>query len=80
MLTPTDVHLITGLLTKASSPENVKVELGSLIYDSAAEKLRDVDITVAEAVGEIKALKRIRSEKTHGTAGCNSCRAARVEA
>jgi hypothetical protein len=63
MLTPTDVHLITGLLTQASSPENVKVELGSLIYDSAAEKLRDVDVTVAEAVGEIKALKGLEVKK-----------------
>lgn len=63
MLTPTDVHVLTGLLTQASSPENVKVELGSLIYDSAAEKLRDVDVTVAEAVGEIKGLKGLEVKK-----------------
>ncbi len=63
MLTPTDVHLLVGLLTQASSPENVKVELGSLIYDRAAEKLRDVDVTVAEAVGEIKALKGLEVKK-----------------
>jgi hypothetical protein len=63
VLTPTDVHLLVGLLTQASSPENVKVELGSLIYDRAAEKLRDVDVTVTKAVGEIKGLKGLEVKK-----------------
>lgn len=39
------------------------MELGSLVYDRAAEKLRDVDVTVAEAVGEIKALKGLEVKK-----------------
>jgi hypothetical protein len=63
VLTPTDVHLLVGLLTQASSAENVKVELGSLIYDSAAEKLRDVDITVAQTVGEIESLKGLEVKR-----------------
>ena len=65
MLTPTDVHLLAGLLTQASSPDNVKVELGSLVYDAAAEKARDVDVTVAQAVGDIKTLKGLEVKK-HG--------------
>jgi hypothetical protein len=63
MLTPTDVHLLTGLLTQASSADNVKVELGSLVYDVAAEKVRDVDVTVAQAVGDIKTLKGLEVKK-----------------
>lgn len=63
MLTPTDVHLLVGLLTQASSPDNVKVELGSLIYDAAAAKLRDVDVTVRRQVGEIKALKGLEVKR-----------------
>src|SRR5437868_8541062 len=65
MLTPTDVHLLAGLLTQASSPDNVRVELGSLIYDAAAEKARDVDVTVEQAVGDIKTLKGLEVKK-HG--------------
>ena len=66
MLTPTDVHLLAGLLTQASSPDNVKVELGSLVYDAAAEKARDVDVTVAQAVGDIKTLKGLEVKKHSG--------------
>lgn len=46
MLTPTDIHHLVGLLTMASSPDDVDVELGSMIYDVAAEEERDVDITI----------------------------------
>ena len=46
MLTPTDVHILTGILTVASSPDDVEIELGSYVYDAKAEKPRDVDITV----------------------------------
>lgn len=63
MLTSTDVHLLVGLLTQASSPDNVKVELGSRIYDTAAEKLRDVDITVGHSIDQIKALKGLEVKK-----------------
>jgi hypothetical protein len=46
MLTYTDIHLLVGLLTVASSPEAVEVELGSMVYDKEAQEDRDVDVTV----------------------------------
>ena len=45
-MSPTDVHLLVGLLTLASSPDDVEVELGSMVMDAAAEEKRDVDVTV----------------------------------
>lgn len=46
MLTPTDIHYIVGLLSKASHAENVEIELGEYVYDQAAESKRDVDVTI----------------------------------
>jgi len=46
MLTPTDVHLLVGLLTQISRPNGVDIVLGDMIFDSVAEEDRDVDITV----------------------------------
>jgi len=46
MLTPVDVQLLVGLLSLATSPTDVQVELGSKVFDVAAEKERDVDVTV----------------------------------
>lgn len=46
MLTPNDVHYLAALLTAASSPEAVQVEVGAMVYDAAAEKDRDVDVCV----------------------------------
>ncbi len=46
MLTPNEVHFLVGLLTVVSRPDGVEIELGSMIYDEAAEEERDVDITV----------------------------------
>ena len=63
MLTPTDIHLLVGLLTQASSPENVAVELGSLVYDVAAAKLRDVDVTVRCPVNGIEQLRGLEVKK-----------------
>jgi hypothetical protein len=46
MLSHTDVHYLTGLLQVATSPNPVEVELGSMVFDEAAEVSRDVDVTV----------------------------------
>jgi hypothetical protein len=46
MLTPTDIHFLVGLLTLISRPEGVELELGSMVFDEAADEHRDVDVTV----------------------------------
>lgn len=46
MLTSTDIHYLVGLLTKVTVPDDVDIELGERVYDIAAQKNRDVDITV----------------------------------
>ncbi|WP_421888971.1 hypothetical protein [Marinoscillum sp.] len=46
MLTPTDTHLLAGILTKLTSPESVEIVLGNMMYDEASERNRDIDITV----------------------------------
>jgi hypothetical protein len=46
VLTPNDVHYLVGLLTLASEPDGVDIELGSNVPDTASEEERDVDITV----------------------------------
>lgn len=46
MLTDTDIHYLVGLLTRVQEADDVAVELGDMVYDSAAGKKRDVDITV----------------------------------
>ncbi len=48
MLTPTDIHYLVGLLTVSSSPDDVEVELGSMVHDSTAEEERDIDVTVTK--------------------------------
>ena len=65
MLTPTDVHYLVGLLTMSSNPEDVEVELGSLVYDSESEEERDVDVTVTrrEDNDEISAYSGIEVKK-----------------
>jgi len=45
-VTPTEVHLLVGFLIKASSPDAVDIELGSMLHDEAADEDRDVDITL----------------------------------
>lgn len=47
MLSPTDIHYIVGLLTKFKEGEKVNVVLGDSVYDIAAKKYRDVDVTIA---------------------------------
>jgi hypothetical protein len=46
MLTHTDVHLLVGMLSLVTSPDDVEVELGSLVRDEASESDRDVDVTI----------------------------------
>ncbi|TSC72628.1 MAG: hypothetical protein G01um101438_345 [Parcubacteria group bacterium Gr01-1014_38] len=46
MLTHTDIHYLVGLLTRVEEADDVIVELGDMVYDSAANEERDVDITV----------------------------------
>src|SRR4051812_25194800 len=55
MLTATDVHLLVGFLTIASTPDSVEVELGSRIYDAAAGEKRDVDVTTVMRNGDGRA-------------------------
>src|SRR3989442_9387098 len=46
MLTPADIHYLLGFLTVMSSPDDVDIVLGDLVYDTAAGEERDVDVTV----------------------------------
>lgn len=47
MLTDTDTHYLVGLLTRVPEGTDVIVELGDMVYDKAANKKRDVDVTVS---------------------------------
>lgn len=46
MLTHTDVHLLVGMLSLITNPEDVEIELGSKVHDAASGTARDVDITI----------------------------------
>src|SRR5271168_5330987 len=46
MLTHTDIHYLVALLTRASDGDDVEIELGDTVFDDAAKKERDVDVTV----------------------------------
>lgn len=46
MLTPTDLHILVGVLTRLSRPDGVELELGDMVFDAEAEEDRDVDITI----------------------------------
>lgn len=46
MLTSNDIKYLVGLLCSVTSPDNVDIILGDMVYDQAAEKKRDVDITI----------------------------------
>ncbi|QQX76452.1 MULTISPECIES: restriction endonuclease [Aequorivita] len=46
MLTPTDTHLLAGILTKLSNPDSVEIILGKMVLDIAAQRKRDIDISV----------------------------------
>lgn len=65
MLTPTDIHILVGLLTRVSNPDAVEIMLGDLVYDVKAEKKRDVDVTVThkDTNGIVSAFKGIEVKK-----------------
>jgi hypothetical protein len=46
VLTETDIHYLVGLLSLASHPDDVEVELGSRVLDITTSEERDVDVTV----------------------------------
>lgn len=46
MLTPTDIHLIVGVFSKLTTPDNVDIVLGEMVYDTASKSKRDIDITI----------------------------------
>lgn len=46
MLTPTDIHLLVGVFSKLTTPDNVDIVLGEMVYDEAAQRKRDIDITI----------------------------------
>jgi hypothetical protein len=45
-LKPTDIHYLVGCLVQSDDGRDIEVELGDMVYDEAAEKERDVDITI----------------------------------
>ncbi|MFZ4799200.1 MAG: restriction endonuclease [Bacteroidia bacterium] len=46
MLTPTDIHLIVGLFSKITTPNDVDIVLGEMVYDFASKSKRDIDVTI----------------------------------
>jgi Restriction endonuclease len=46
VLKPTDVHLLVGFLSGLGQPEDVELELGSMVWDVAKQGERDVDVTI----------------------------------
>lgn len=60
MLTETDIHYVAGLLiANFESDENIDLELGSWLYDTASESERDIDITLTykQSDGSLGAFK-----------------------
>ena len=59
MLTPMLVQYLVGLCCLRRNPDAVDVTVGDLVQDVAANKPRDVDITVTlhEANGTVRAFK-----------------------
>jgi hypothetical protein len=67
MLTANDVHYIVGLLSRATHPDEVEVEMGNFVWDEATESKRDVDVTVTvrHNDGTLSAFKGVEV-KAHG--------------
>jgi hypothetical protein len=61
MLEWNDIQYLVGILTLVAQPETVEVELGSMVFDEAADKPRDIDVTVTfkDLQGNIVGLKGI---------------------
>lgn len=52
MLTPMMVQYLVGLCCLRHDPEAIEIILGDMVYDNAAEKERDVDVTITFKDGE----------------------------
>jgi hypothetical protein len=65
MLTETDVHFLVGILVRSSSPTDVDILLGDMVNDVAANRKRDVDITVTmkDETGALTAYSGIEVKK-----------------
>ena len=65
MITPTDIHILVGLLTLVTSPDDIEITLGDLVYDVKAAKRRDVDVTITckDTNGIVSAFKGIEVKK-----------------
>src|SRR6185295_17033603 len=61
----TDVHYLVGFLTIMSNADDVEISLGDMVYDEAAEEVRDVDITVTykDEQGLLSAFKGIEVKR-----------------
>ena len=61
MLTPMTTQYLVGLCCLQHNPDAIDITLGDLIYDTAAGKERDVDVTVTieDANGNIEAFKAV---------------------
>lgn len=65
MLTPIDIQILVGLLTRVTNPDAIEIIVGDYVYDDKAKKRRDVDVTVRckDANGNISAFKGIEVKK-----------------
>jgi hypothetical protein len=59
MLTPMQLQYLVGLCCLKTHPDSVDIVIGDMVYDNAAKKKRDVDVTVLakDDKGEILAFK-----------------------
>jgi len=66
MLTPMMIQYLVGLCCLGRDPEAIEVIIGDMVFDEAAEKDRDVDVTVTivDKHGEVTAFKA--AEVKHG--------------
>ena len=64
MLTPMMIQYLVGLCCLRHDPDAVEITLGDMVYDHAAEKDRDVDITITFKAGsEVTAFKAAEVKK-----------------
>jgi len=64
-VTPMELQYLVGLCCLRRNPEAVKIILGDMVYDDAAGKRRDVDVTIMleEADGSQRAFKALEVKK-----------------
>ncbi len=65
MLTPMMVQYLVGLCCLHHDPDAVEITIGDMVYDQAAEKVRDVDVTITfkNQDGSITAFKAAEVKK-----------------